>query len=571
MPKGGASGAMGKFEEIRNKLIAKWVSIPYGIMVVLVAGSCYNLFAYFQMIGQMQGYGATTMTTIKYTVLIGYYLGLIPGLILRVLKPAGSFIVAAVLSAISFSGLGYITNNGDGSAVYWVLMMICLFFGAMSGSIATIAAIVTTVKSFPRIPGILIIVIMIAYFKISPYLEFSIRSGFFEDPDLMWWFISIGLISAVVYLIGVITIREIDLGGTIEAIGLRYDKMGLLVYVAVEVVFLAGFYVSALIYENWFIGAIFFLATIFLNFLVVGAVATFVFSEIRSKGLGGASMNRDKRETKLFGEMLGEPKYVALIFSTFLVIGICSTFSFNIFQIAFSYGQIDNADHLLDTFWAGDMFARFIGGLFAYFTIESFNGYRVAFWAAASAAIGFGVCLLTEPLGVTFLFIADVLISFGVGLFWVMVPSIIMEDAGENDFGLNWGLSLFAAVMGMVVFGEFFDWIYEWQANGEKKCSGGNCVMIQFIVFGVLLLFTCGLVYYALSKDIEGSKNKKQKGEPRKSTDKGGRGKSADKNKKRDKSADKSGRGKSKDKRTKSSDKSGRGKSSDKKRSSSRR
>lgn len=561
MAKGGVSGAMNKFEEIRNKLISKWISIPYAILVVLVAGACYNLFAYFQMIGQMQGYGATTMTTIKYTVLIGYYLGLIPGLILRALNPAGSFVVAAVLSAVSFSGLGYITNNGDGSMVYWVLMMLCLFFGAMSGSIATIAAIVTTVKSFPRIPGILIIVIMIAYFKVSPYLEFSIRSGFFEDPDLMWWFISIGLISAVVFLIGIVAIREIDLGGTVEAIGMRYDKMGLLVYVAVEVVFLAGFYVAALIYENWFIGAILFIVTIFLNFFVVGAVAYFVYSEIRAAKLG-AMGERDKRDNFLFGDMLGKPKYIALIFSAFLVIGICSTFSFNIFQIAFSYGQIDNADHLLDTFWAGDMFARFVGGLFAYFTIEWFNGYRVAFYAAASAAIGFGVCLLTEPLGVTFLFIADVLISFGVGLFWVLVPSIIMEDAGEKDFGLNWGLSLFASVMGMVVFGEFFDWIYEWQANGEKKCAGGNCVLIQFIVFGVLLLFTCGLVYYALSKDLEEAKKKKGgKNEPRKSSGKGDRGTSKDK---RDKSADRSGRGKSKDKRPKSTDKSGRGKSKEK-------
>ena len=515
------------------------------------------------MIGQMQGYGATTMTTIKYTVLIGYYLGLIPGVILRVLSPAGAFIVAAIMSAVSFSGLGYITNNGDGSSIYWVLMMICLFFGAMSGSIATISAIVTTVKSFPRIPGILIIVIMIAYFKISPYLEFSIRSGFFEDPDLMWWFIAIGLISAVVFLIAAVAIREVELSGTIENIILEYDKMGLLVYVAVEVVFLAGFYVAALIYENWFIGAILFVVTLFLNFLVVGAVAALVIRLIMSKGLSGASLDKDKRDTKLFGQMLQEPKYVALVFSAFLAIGICSTFSFNIFQIAFSYGQIDNADHLLDTFWAGDMFARFIGGLFAYFTINSFNGYRVAFYAAASAAIGFGVCLLTEPLGVTFLFVADVLISFGVGLFWVLVPSIVMEDAGENDFGLNWGLTLFASVMGMVVFGEFFDWIYEWQANGEKKCSGGNCVMIQFIVFGVLLLFTCGLVYYALGKDLEGEKKKGGKAQPRKSdrkTDRSGRGKSKDK---RTKSTDKSGRGKSKDK-------SGRGKSKDK-RSSSRR
>jgi hypothetical protein len=42
-----------KYEKIRNKLVTKWASIPYAILVILVAGSCYNLFEFFETIGKM--------------------------------------------------------------------------------------------------------------------------------------------------------------------------------------------------------------------------------------------------------------------------------------------------------------------------------------------------------------------------------------------------------------------------------------------------------------------------------------------------------------------------------------
>jgi hypothetical protein len=393
------------------------------------------------------------MKTIKYTVLIGYYSGLIPGLVGKIFKPAGAFIIVAVMSAVSFIGLGIIASNGDGSDICWIFMIIFLFFGAMSCSIAIVTAIATTVKSFPRIPRILLIVIMITYFKISPYLEFSIRNGFFEDPNHMKWFSSIGIISAIVFSIAAVAVKEVE----IEDIALKYDKVGLFVYIAVELVFLAEFYIAAFIYENWFIGAILFLVTIFLNFIIFGTFATFVYIEVISNGLSGVSINKDNKGSRLFRNMLKERRYIALVISAFFVIGICSTFNFKVFQIAFSYNAIGNSHHLLNTFWAGDMFARFIGGLLAYYTFNTSDFYRIAFYATASAAIGFGLCILTEPLGVTFFFIANMLISFGVGLFWVLVPLIVLEDAGEEDFGLTWGLTMLSSVLGITAFGIFFD------------------------------------------------------------------------------------------------------------------
>lgn len=536
----------GKINEIRNKMIKKWIQIPFAILVILVTGACYNLFAYFQQIGAAQGYGKTTMTVIKYTVLFGYFLGLIPGYIVRTIDEKGGFIVAAIMSFLSMATLGYIANNGEGSGFEWIIMILALFFGAMSGSIAIIAAIVTPVKSFPFKAGALIIVILIGYYKIAPYFEYSIRSAFLEDPDLMWYFISIGVVQAVVFLIGAFAIDEVDLGAKAEQVMEKYDVMGLLVFVLLEVILFVAFFVVALVYEDWFIGCIIFLVFTFLNFLAVGASFGLVYSQFDVKDLMKGGGDKVKRNTVLFEDMLKEPKYICLVFASLFVVGVGMTFSFNVFQTAFAYGLIDSADNILDTFWAASMFGRVGGGLLAYFFIDSINGYHWAIGGAASVAFGFGLAILTEPVGDMFLFIASVLIAFGTGIYWVIVPSIVMDDAGEKNFGLNWGLTLFANAFGMFLFGEMFDWIYEWQGDGAETCSGGNCTMIQFIVFGLFGLAAAGLAWFALQKDQE-----------KKGDDKGGKGKSkGDKkdgkdrgrSKSKDKKAGKDGKSKSKGK-----------------------
>lgn len=547
-----------KFNEIRNKMIKKWMQIPFAILVVLVTGACYNLFAYFQMIGAAQGYGGTTMTIIKYTVLFGYFLGLIPGYIVRAIDEKGGFIVAAIMSLISMSVLGYLANNGEGSTFEWFIMILFLFTGAMSGSIAVIAAIVTPVKSFPYKAGTLILVIMIGYYKIAPYFEFSVRSAFFEDPDLMWYFIGVGVIQAIVFLIGAFAIDEVDLGAKAEEVMEKYDVMGLLIYVLLSVLLFASFWIVALIYENWFIGCILFLSFVLLNFIAVAASFGIVYASFDVKDLLKGGGNKVKRNEVLFEKMLGEPKYICLVFASLFVVGIGMTFNFNIMQISFAYGLADSADNLLDTFWGASMFGRVGGGLIAYFFADQINGYHFAIGGAVSAALGFGITILTGPAGDMFLFIGSVLIAFGTGIYWVIVPAIVMDDAGEKNFGLNWGLTLFANAFGMFAFGEMYDWIYEWQGDGAATCSGGNCNLIQFIVFGLFGLAAAGLAWLGLQKDQE-----------TKGADKGAKGGKGDK--KSGKGKDKGGkdRGRSKSKDGKSS-KGEKGKSKSNKKSKSK-
>jgi hypothetical protein len=166
----------------------KWIGIPFAVIVILVAGASYNLFAYFQQVGTILGYSKDSMVLIKYTVLYGYYFGLLPGLFVNLLGGKFAFILAAFMALVSFVGLGWIAEKGQGSAFEWILMMSFLFAGAMSGAISTVATIIITVKNFPKNSGPLMIVIMMGYYKIAPYFEYSTRAAFFAEANLLYYF-----------------------------------------------------------------------------------------------------------------------------------------------------------------------------------------------------------------------------------------------------------------------------------------------------------------------------------------------------------------------------------------------
>lgn len=51
----------GQIDKAKRDMLFKWAGLPFAILCVMLAGAAYNLFAYFQLIGAIQGYGAGTM------------------------------------------------------------------------------------------------------------------------------------------------------------------------------------------------------------------------------------------------------------------------------------------------------------------------------------------------------------------------------------------------------------------------------------------------------------------------------------------------------------------------------
>ena len=190
------------------------------------------------------------------------------------------------------------------------------------------------------------------------------------------------------------------------------------------------------------VGAIIFYVFIVLNFLAIGVLSKTIIDTLKS-GKMNTNGQVDKHNDKSFGAMLLQPKYLCLMLSTFIVVGVTQTYNFNIFEICFAYNKAGESDHIIDTFWLADMSARFGGGLLAYFLSSKINGYLFAALGALIGAVGFGISLLGEPVGASFIFISCVLIGVCLGMWWVIVPQILMDDAGPKNFGLNWGLAVF--------------------------------------------------------------------------------------------------------------------------------
>lgn len=517
------------------------------------------MFAYFQQVGTILGFGKDTMGIIKYTVLFGYYFGLLPGLFVQGLGGRFAFIMAAIMALISFVGLGWIAEKGNGTTIEWILMIAFLFVGAMSGAIATVATIIITVTNFPKKSGGLIVVIMMGYYKVAPYFEYSTRAAFFAEANLLYYFAASGLVLAIIYIAAAFMVEEQKIDDTIHAAIAQFDGTGLMIFVLLEAICLAGYYVVALLYDQWMVGAIIFYAFIAFNFLALGVLGKTIVDTLKS-GKINMTGKIDKHNDKSFGAMLGQPKYLCLMLSTFLVVGVCQTYNFNIFQICFSYNKAGEADHIIDAFWLADMSARFGGGLLAFLLSSKINGYLFAALGALVGAVGFGISLLGEPVGASFIFISCILIGVCLGTWWVIVPQIVMDDAGPKNFGLNWGLAVFLNALGILAFGQLFDWIYGKQGDGSDKCAGEKCILVQFIIFGVLCLLGLLLSYIAFSKDDPaGQEPKKEKKEEGKSSGKDrSRSKDSKKGGKGDKSAKKDkSETKTKDTDKKANDKSG--------------
>lgn len=325
----------------------------------------------------------------------------------------------------------------------------------------------------------------------------------------------------------------------------QFDATGLWIFVLLEAICIIGFYVVALIYDQWMVGAIIFYCFIVFNFLVLGVLGKTIVDTLRS-GKFSLTGKVEEHNDKTFGSMLGQPKYLCLMLSTFLVVGACQTYNFNIFQICFSYNKAGEVDHIIDTFWIADMSARLGGGLLAYLLSSKINGYLFAALGALIGAVGFGISLLGEPVGASFIFASCILVGVALGIWWVIVPQIVMDDAGPKNFGLNWGLAVFLNALGILAFGQLFDWIYGKQGDGSNKCPGEKCILVQFIIFGVICLLGMVLSYIAFTKDDPAGqepkkedKGKKGKKEESKSSGKGKDGKKGEKSAKKEKSSTK--------------------------------
>lgn len=206
-----------------------------------------------------------------------------------------------------------------------------------------------------------------------------------------------------------------------------------------------------------------------------------------------SSRDRTQEEIDLY-----RLKLVWLTLASALVIGSCHTYGENWQKIPFAFEEPNMDKTFFYNFFGFDLFSRLVAGLIAYFFLERVNGYIWGLIASGTAAVGFALVLLGDPIGSGLLGVGTCLIAAGLGIFWVSVPLILIQEAGKANFGLNWGITLTGNVIGMFLLEFLFDWIYSIQADGKFQCVGEHCVSVQFGIFLVLCIiamFLCGIGY----------------------------------------------------------------------------
>ena len=165
-------------------MVSKWVSIPFSVLVILIAGGTLNLVPYFLEIKDKLGFSPVQQELVKWGVLLGYFGGILSGPIVNILGTTVSFPIAAVISAGGYIALGFYTDSSKVSNFNTVLIVSLLAVVAFGASIAVLAAVSTVIKNFSRNVGGMVTGVMISYLFASNYFDLCVRKGYFADVSL---------------------------------------------------------------------------------------------------------------------------------------------------------------------------------------------------------------------------------------------------------------------------------------------------------------------------------------------------------------------------------------------------
>ena len=387
-------------------------------------------------------------------VQFGYYSGVIAGAFVDYLPNLVSFLVAAGLSLVSFGGLAYAMSTDF--ELGWQLLTVLLFFLAgLSASIATICSIVTIIKNFGRKVSVLLVAILVTYMKTASAFDNAIKDAFMPEADDSVYLVISGVYVSLGILIGAFTMRKVELGKFLEAISKGADPTGASVYIVVCALYFFCFW---LFHEELELKGLSVVCTIFflvLNFLILGLAVFLIYLKVKGGAKPSLSDMTSKDKEYTLGEMFKMPKYIFLLIATMLVVGTCYSYSEQMVRLAFEAGAIGSIDFAGDMFWLFDALARFGGGCLAYFVYEKVNGYFFMMIYAITNIIGclfIFIIIVVDLDGAFFTVIPAVVMGLAVGGFWVTVPQVLIDDAGDKNYGMIWGFAILFNFIGIFGF-----------------------------------------------------------------------------------------------------------------------
>lgn len=311
-------------------------------------------------------------------------------------------------------------------------------------------------------------------------------------------------------------------------------------------------YFTCIIAENYKVGVFLMALFILINFIALGFTIQALLGQMNRSDTSHVGEERIPPR-KSWHEMLRDVRYYCLLLGTFIVVGTGGTYYIEATSVANAMGKPDLGEKVNKAYWLSHAITTLGGGLIASMFVRVINGWLFAAAAAFSGAVGFGFVFLGESSDFWF-YLSAFLIGAAVGGWWVIVPQIIVDDAGPKSFEFLWGLTLTVNCAGLFCFERFFYWINEkLEPSTPSDCKGVSCYMVPYIVSGVLCLIAGILAIVGFAND-EGTGGSGSERKPLRGSDANAAGRKS-RDKTRDKSRDKKASTTTGDRREKSTSK----------------
>ena len=148
------------------------------VIVLLVGGSALNLKTWYWDSFVHAGIAPSIAELLLSPVKFGYYSGILGGVLVDMVTPWKSFLIITIVAFFSIEVLATIALS-DFNFLYCIVSTVFLFLAGLCGSVATLCAVVATLRNFTPKYSPLILLILVTYMKLINEWDESVRKGAF--------------------------------------------------------------------------------------------------------------------------------------------------------------------------------------------------------------------------------------------------------------------------------------------------------------------------------------------------------------------------------------------------------
>ena len=245
-----------RYLNLRIKMIAKWIWVPYGILVIVIAWYTKWVIPDYLSSYSMWYSSYEDYSILEYALIFGVFGGIITGLAADILNQRVWLIIASILALVSYWLVPYFDGSSRDKHKEWhyYVLLVLMFMAGQSASLATISTVKINLKNFNVTVAPLIISILLSYFYMGIHIESSIRWSLLFGIDTKVYLLGVGIASFVIYAVGAI-ILTFDQGAEQHSIESQYylamlDKIGWSIFIIYEVFLMLLLMLFKLILKN---------------------------------------------------------------------------------------------------------------------------------------------------------------------------------------------------------------------------------------------------------------------------------------------------------------------------------